>query len=135
MFVVEVVGLLQVVAAEDLRVRVAEQSFAGRSSDDVVGTVTEDRREHQQASQQYRVHAATGRHGAGDEKKGIARQERHHHQAGLAEDHQKQDGVDPWPVVIHQQVEVNVEMQDKVERVEIHGGHLWYRPDSAGLCG
>lgn len=133
--VVEIVGFLQVVAAEDFRVGVAEQALPGRSSDHVVGAVTQDGREHQQAAQQYRVHAAACGDGAGDKQQGITRQEGHDHQAGFAKDNQEQNGVDPHSVVSHQHVEVHVEMQDKVERVEIHGGHLCEWPGSAGLCG
>jgi hypothetical protein len=125
---VEVVGLLQVVAAEDLRVGVAEQAFPGRSPDHVVGAVAQDGCRHQQAAQQYRVHAAAGGHGTGDEQQRIARQERHDDQAGLAEDHQEQDGVDPRTVIVDQQIEVGIEMQNEVQRVEIHVRHLVQDP-------
>lgn len=131
--VVEVVGLLQVVAAEDLRVRVAEQALPRRAADEVIGAVAEDRRQHQQATQQPRVHAAARRHGAGDEQQRIPRQERRHHQAGFTEDHQEQDGVDPRPIVGHQHVEVHIEVQDEVEGVEIHAKHLCWWPGSAGF--
>lgn len=119
-FFIEIVGFLQIVAAEDLRVGIAEQAFPGRSSDYVVGTVAQDRCEHQQAPQQHRVHATAGGHGAGNEQQRIPGQKWHHHQAGLAEDHQEQNGVDPGPVVGHQHVEIHVEMKDEVDRVEIH---------------
>ncbi|MOA47893.1 hypothetical protein D3C78_1705710 [compost metagenome] len=46
MALIEFVGLLQVIAPEDLRVGVAEQAFARCAADDVVGAVAEDRRHH-----------------------------------------------------------------------------------------
>ncbi|MCY1179894.1 hypothetical protein D9M73_203130 [compost metagenome] len=121
---IEVVGTLQVVAAEDLGVRVVEQTLAGCSAYHVIGAVAQDCSGHQQAGQQHRVHAATRRHGAGDEQQRVAWQEWHHYQAGFAEDHGEQDGVDPGTVIGDQQIEVGIEMQDKVQRVEIHVQHL-----------
>ena len=124
MTLIEVVGFFQVVATEDFRIRVAEQALACRSSDNVVGAVAHDRSQHQQACEQYRVHAAAGSYGARDKEQRITRQERHDHQAGFAKNHQKQDGVDPWPVIVYQHVEVHIEVQDNVDRVEIHVKHL-----------
>ncbi|KAI3488917.1 hypothetical protein L1887_46947 [Cichorium endivia] len=135
MALVEIVSLLEVVAAEDLRVGVVEQPFSCRSSDHVVGAVTHDCRKHQQAAEQHRVHAATRGHGAGDEQQGVAGQEGHHHQAGFAEDHHEQDRVDPGTIVVDQQVEVGVEMQNEVQRVEIHVQHLVQDPDSRACDG
>src|SRR5699024_6479368 len=88
-----------------------------------------------QAAQQDRVHAAACRYGACDKQQGLTRADGHHHEAGFAEDDQKQNGGDPRTVIGYQQVEVDVEMQDKVKRVEIHGWHLCEWPDSAGPCG
>ncbi len=94
--------------------------FAGGAADEVVGAVAEDGREHQEAAQQDWVHGATSGDGAGDEQQRVARQEGCDHQAGFTEDHQEQDGVDPRPVVGHQHVEIDVEMQNEVEGIEIH---------------
>ena len=69
---IELVGALQVIAAEYLGVGVVEQALAGRSADHVIGAVTQDRGNHQQAGQQDRVHTATRSHGAGDEQQRIA---------------------------------------------------------------
>ncbi|MCY1451300.1 hypothetical protein D9M71_681570 [compost metagenome] len=126
-------GLLQVVATEDFRIGIAEQPFSGGSAYDVIGAVAEDRRRHQQATQQHRVHAAASGNRTGDEQQGITRQERHDHQTGLAENYQEQDRVDPRTVVVDQQIEVNVEMQNEVQRVEIHVRHLCSLTRS-GVC-
>ena len=121
---IELMGALQVVAAEYFRVGVVEQPLAGCSADHVVGAVAQDCGSHQQASQQHRVHTATRRYGASDEQQRVARQEGHYHQPGFAKDHGEKDGVDPGTVIGDQQIEVGIEMQDKVQRVEIHVQHL-----------
>ena len=116
---------MRLVAAENLRVRVAEQALAGRSPDHVVGAVAQDGSDHEQPGQQDRVHAAAGSDCTGDEQQGIAWQEGHHHQAGFAKYDSKQNGIDPGPVIGDQQIKVRIEMQDEVQRVEIHVQHLW----------
>ncbi|MCY1508979.1 hypothetical protein D9M68_433060 [compost metagenome] len=113
-------GALQVVAAEDLRLGIAEQAFARRSPDHVVEAVAADGRDHQQAAEQPGVHGTAGADGAGDEQQGVAGEERRHHQPGLAEDDQEEDGVDPGPVIGDQKVQVLIKVEDEIDRVEIH---------------
>ena len=117
---VELMGAVEVVAAEYLRVGVAEQPLAEGPADHVVGAVAGDRRDHQQPAEQPWVHAAGGADGAGDEQQRVAGEERSHHQAGFTEDHQEQDGVDPdacLGLAIAQSI------------VALHGGYIYAKSD------
>ncbi len=59
-------------------------------------------------------HAAHGER-TGSKQQGVTRQEGGHHQSGLAEDDEKQDGVNPDAVVFKQLFQVHVNVQNKVD--------------------
>ena len=66
-------------------------------------------------------------HRAGGKQQRVAREERHHHQTGLAEDNGKQQHVGPRPPGIDKAVEVVVEMQKDIENAA-DGVHRFRRP-------
>jgi hypothetical protein len=58
---------------------------------------------------------------SGDEQDRVARQERKHDEAGLREDDQEQEGIDPVPVLCREVRDRLVEGKQRVEQRRQHG--------------
>ena len=81
----------------------------------VVHHVAEHGGDDQHGRQGVHVQHATHGEGTGGKQQGVTRQEGGDHQSGLAEDDQKQDGVNPDAVVFKQLFQVHVNVQNKVD--------------------
>ena len=85
------------------------------AADPVVDVVADDRGRRQEPEKKPRIQRSECREAPGGKEQRIARQERQHHQSGLAEDDQEEDAVGPRAVVVNDPAQVPVEMQDEVD--------------------
>ena len=120
---VEVVGLVEILAAENARVGIGKQLHAEEMADGVIDGVSQYGGEDQQCHQQVDVHFAHGRNGTGNKQERVARQERRDDQAGFGKHDQEQDQVDPGAVGGNQLEQMLVDVQHEVddEADEFHG--------------
>lgn len=118
MLFVEPVGLVEIAAAENLRVRIAEQLFTEQSANRVIDRIADNGGNHHQRHHQVNVEIVgrQRRQRAGHKQQRVARQERRHHQPGFAEQDQKQNGVDPYAVLGNKLGKVHINVQDKINQ-------------------
>ncbi|MNC50500.1 hypothetical protein D3C75_997440 [compost metagenome] len=112
---IEGVGLDQIVAAEDLRIGIAKQLIPEEVAYGVVHHVAEHGGDDQHPRQGMHIQHAAHGEGACGKQQGVAGQEGGHHQAGLTEDDEEQDGVNPDAIVLEQLFQVHVNVQNKVD--------------------
>ena len=116
-FLVELMGALQVRAVEPARAFAAEDLRPDEIADPVVGRIAEDRGEHQQKGYGVDIERAFGRQGSHREEQRVAGQKRRHDQSRLAEDDRKQNGVRKAAVARDQINQVCVEVENDVNEV------------------
>ena len=110
-------GFIEIAAAENARIGVAEQLFAEQTSNHIVDRIAQHRRDRQQRHHHMHIKIVGRQRGqrASDEQQRIARQKRRDHRARFAKQDQKQNGVDPDAILRHQLGEMNIDMQDKID--------------------
>ena len=111
-FLVELMGLVQVALLENLGIGVVEQLLAEEMADHIVAGVAQHRRSEQRQRQKVNIqgHAWQGGYRSGDEKHGIAGKERRDHQSGLAENNQEQNRISPRVIFLDDLDQMLVDM-------------------------
>src|SRR4029453_10030675 len=111
---------------EKARVLPLEHLGAYVASDRVVALVAQHGGGKQQPDRHLVVHQAHSAHGPHDEQQGVPWQEGHDHHAGLNENDEEQQGIDPGTVIQYEGFEVCVDMQDEDDEKwdESHGRGL-----------
>ena len=120
-FLVELMGLVQVALLEYLGIGIAEQPPPEVMPDGIVARIAQDGRGKHNQCQDVHLQRHVGLRGDGSRHKqqGITRQEGGNHQAGLAENHQEQDGIRPQMILLDDVDHVHVNVQDEIDN-EIH---------------
>ena len=86
------------------------------AADGVVGGIAQNAGSQHDAHDQGIAHVPGAGHHAGGKEQRVSGQKGRHHQAGLAEDDDKEDDVDPGAVIRHQFEQVGVNVQDEVHK-------------------
>ena len=117
-FFVKSVGLVKALAAEKPRVFPLEHPGAEIAADRVVGLVAQNSGHQQQAHHQGQAHQTRAAHGADDEQQRVARQKRHDHNAGFHKNDEKQQGIDPGPILSDKGLQVAVDVEDEINKLQ-----------------
>ncbi len=80
----------------------------------VVSYIAEHGSDNQCPGQQIDIQCRADGQGSCGKQQRVTRQEGRYHQTGFTEDDQEQNGIDPEAIVIHQGLQVNIDVQDKV---------------------
>ena len=122
MTLVERLGPFERVSVEPSRTLPSGHSRAQMSTDAVVECIAQHRGAKQQPKKQREIHRADPRQGTGHEEQRVARQKGHHDQTSLDEDNQKEKGVHPDTMRLHDLGKVLVEVQKQFEGLsqELH---------------
>ncbi|BBG28987.1 regulator of polyketide synthase expression [Zymobacter palmae] len=115
---IERLRAFQMLALEQLGIRVAKQLFTKEMPDGIVDRIPQHSSAQHQQHHQVDVEAVVGtrRQGARHEQQRIAREERCNHQPRFAKQNGEQNSVRPDAVVSDQLGQVNVDMQDKIQQ-------------------
>ena len=92
-----------------------ERSGTDIPADPVIQVVAGDNRGHQTGAEDPRIEAPQPSESARREQKRVSRQQRRHHEAGLAEDDQGQDCIGAGPILTDQITEVTIEVEHEVD--------------------
>ena len=111
-------GLVKAPAAEKPGLFPLKHPGSEITANGVVGLVTQNGRRQQQAHHQWQVHQTRTTHGPHNEKQGIARQEGHDHHAGFHKDDEKQQGIDPGPMLGDKGLQVAVHMENEINELQ-----------------
>ena len=123
-FFVEGMGLVKAPSAEKPGLLPLKHPGSDISANGVVHLVAQNGRGQQQPHDQGQVHQARTTHGPDDEQERIAWQKRHDHHAGFHKNDQKQQGIDPGPVLGHEGLQVAIHMEDEIQQLQnnVHRG-------------
>ncbi len=120
---VESVGTIQVFFLEEARV-FGEDARADGVADPVIGRIPGHggQRDHHVQHEDIQGAAAQGGQRAGGEEQRVARQEGRHHEAGLHEDDEEDQPVDPRAELGDQHGQVLIQVQEQIDNVldELH---------------
>ena len=127
---IEIMGLQKGAPVEKARLLPLKYLGPEVAADGVIALVAQDGRHDQHRHGHGQTHEAHPTQRTHHEQQGVARQERHHHQARLHEDDQKQEGIHPRPVIAYEGLQVAVHVEDEVDQEGgvFHGERLWPAP-------
>jgi hypothetical protein len=128
--------LVKALSAEKTGIFPLEHSGAKVATDRVVGLVTQNGGHQQQTHHQGQVHQTRTAHGSDNEQQRVAGQKWHDHDTGFHKNDEKQQGIDPGPILGNKGLQVTVDVEDEINKLQkdVHGADYPSRHSDAGAA-